>query len=249
MPSVPLTRHDIVALAEPFARGGRRVDLAACERRERGLVFKAPATAGDAGAPNETLRLEVLERGVYGLTRRLECRDGAPATRQAQNHAVATRLGDVESVLLAWHFVDGPGYTIACSHVVDRADAPDVRARPRRRARADARRAGSAPRRREAEPERRVALDAVERVAPDIADDAGRRRREQARQRAGREADQHDALDRLAERAVGTQPSDECGEALRVAAEVERGGPLRRQREHAGVGLRARGRTASCGCV
>ncbi|WP_119292228.1 hypothetical protein [Azohydromonas sediminis] len=78
-----LTHHAVVALVEPFARGGRHVDLAACERRERRLLFKPPATAGDAGAPNETLRLEVLERGAYRLTRMLERRDGAPATRRA----------------------------------------------------------------------------------------------------------------------------------------------------------------------
>ena len=130
MSAPPLSHHDILTLVEPFARRGRHVDLAASQRHERRLVFKPPAT-GDApaapDAPRETLQLEGLERGAYRLTRTLERRDGAQATLQAQGHDVAVLLADVESVPPARHFVDGPGFTIARSYVLDRAGAADVR--------------------------------------------------------------------------------------------------------------------------
>ena len=40
MNAPPLTHHDILALAEPFARRGRRVDLAASDRIARRVVFQ-----------------------------------------------------------------------------------------------------------------------------------------------------------------------------------------------------------------
>jgi hypothetical protein len=40
MPSHPLSHHEILTLAEPFARQGRHLDLAATNRLECSLVFK-----------------------------------------------------------------------------------------------------------------------------------------------------------------------------------------------------------------
>ena len=45
MNAPPLTHHDILALAEPFARRGRRVDLAASDRIARRVVFQETTAA------------------------------------------------------------------------------------------------------------------------------------------------------------------------------------------------------------
>ncbi len=132
MSAPPLSHHDIVALVEPFARRGRHVDLAASQRHERRLVFKPRALQGDephAGVPCDRLQLEDLGRGSYRMSRTLERADGLRATLQAQGGDVAVLLADVDAVPFERHFVDGPGFTIARSYVVERAGAgaPEVR--------------------------------------------------------------------------------------------------------------------------
>ena len=50
MPANPLTHHEILALVEPFTRHGRHVDLAASNRIERRLAFKAIDHPAEADA-------------------------------------------------------------------------------------------------------------------------------------------------------------------------------------------------------
>jgi hypothetical protein len=70
----PLTHHEILGLIGPFTRRGRHADLAASQRNERRLAFKAiehPAPAADRPRLREDLTLEVSERGHYRLIRTL----------------------------------------------------------------------------------------------------------------------------------------------------------------------------------
>ena len=122
MTAPPLTHHDIVALVEPFARRGRHVDLAASRRDERRLVFRPAAAAAPAtDDAAETLELQVLEHGSLRLTRTLARPGGATAQLQATGRDAAALLAAFDGVPAARHFVDGPGYVIARSYVVDPA--------------------------------------------------------------------------------------------------------------------------------
>lgn len=120
MAAPPLTHHDILALAEPFARRGRHVDLAASQRQERRLVFKPRADAApDATSGAETLRLDCLGENWYRLTRTLERGDGLRGVVRAQGPDLAQLLADLDAVPAAQHFVAGPGFAIARSYTLD----------------------------------------------------------------------------------------------------------------------------------
>ena len=87
MSNNPLTHHEILTLAEPFSRGGRQVDLAATDRPERCLVFKARelAAAPPLGEPlREELVLENPRPDLYRLTRTLTTPAGLTATLRVE---------------------------------------------------------------------------------------------------------------------------------------------------------------------
>jgi hypothetical protein len=115
MSAAPLTHHEIIGLAEPFARRGRQVDLAASDRPARRLVFKPVAAAG----LRETLELESLGTGSLRLTRRVSRDDGLQASVQALGADPATLLAQIEAVPLDRHFGQGPGWTLARSYAFD----------------------------------------------------------------------------------------------------------------------------------
>jgi len=124
VPLPPLSHHEILPLAEPFARRGRQVDLAASDRAERRLVFKpvevSAASAGDA-ALQDTLSLDCRDTRRYVLTRTLSASGGLQATLQATGPSPAALLAQVEAIEPARQFRRGEGYAIARSYVLPTA--------------------------------------------------------------------------------------------------------------------------------
>lgn len=126
MPAPPLTHHDILVLVEPFARGGRHLDMAASKRIERQLVFKPVVHADNstsAGTLHEALTLDDLGTGTLKLTRVLTRGDGLQATLQAMGGNGAELLARIESVDLQQHFRSGAGFAVARSYEFDTAGA------------------------------------------------------------------------------------------------------------------------------
>lgn len=103
----PLSHHDVLALAEPFARRGRRVDLAASDRAARRLVFRHPERGDD------TLQLDDLGTGTLRLTRTLVHPSGLQATLEAMGPSAAALLERVEQVEPASQFSAGEGWVVA----------------------------------------------------------------------------------------------------------------------------------------
>jgi hypothetical protein len=101
MTTHPLTHHEILGLIEPFARGGRQVDLAASDRIERKLVFK-PIDHADLTSElvdiNETLKLESLRLNIFRLTRTLTLPCGLQATLLTEGASPGELLSRIESV-------------------------------------------------------------------------------------------------------------------------------------------------------
>src|SRR5512145_2414720 len=96
MAAQPLSHHEIMALAAPFARSGRQVDLAGSDRMARQLVFRPRPLAEDA-ALAERLRLEDGERTAHRLVREIALPGGAPGELRAELRAD----GDDPAELLA----------------------------------------------------------------------------------------------------------------------------------------------------
>lgn len=125
----PLTHHEILGLVEPFARRGRHVDLAATQRAERRLAFRAhdhPAAEGLPGL-RESLVLENPHEGSYRLTRTLHLAPSVQAVLWAEGEAPALLLQQVEAVPPQRQFRVGDGFVTAMSFRVDgwtRAPAP-----------------------------------------------------------------------------------------------------------------------------
>lgn len=122
MTAAPLTHHEILALVEPFARHGKRVDLAASDRQARRLVFhpiEHAADGPDAPALHETLSLESLGTGTCRLTRKLRLPGGLGATLQAQGTQPGELLALIEAVDPRSQFRVAPGRVVARSYWLD----------------------------------------------------------------------------------------------------------------------------------
>ena len=120
----PLTHHDILGLVEPFTRRGRHVDLAASNRIERRLVFKAILPQSDAPAlagVHENLQLELLATGTSRLTREFRRPDGLTARLLAMGPAPGDLLAAVEAIPAERFFSSGPTFTIARSYSLESA--------------------------------------------------------------------------------------------------------------------------------
>jgi hypothetical protein len=97
----PLTHHQILALAAPFSRAGRQVDLAASDRAARRLAFRPvdhAAVPGRHPALTETLQLDAGDVHRFTLTRLLAGTDGLCARLDAQGADPAALLDRVEAV-------------------------------------------------------------------------------------------------------------------------------------------------------
>ncbi len=137
-PTIPYTHHEILGLAEPFARRGLRIDLAASDLAERRLAF-APVDHPGGGPAGSDVRaalcLENPHPQRYRLTRVLTLRDtakdapqdgakdGPPASLQVDGDSPASVLDAIAAVPLAVQFIGVPGCAIALDHhLVLRAD-------------------------------------------------------------------------------------------------------------------------------
>lgn len=134
MAGQPLTHHEIMALAAPFARGGRQVDLAGSDRMARRLVFR-PRPLAEDGALAERLRLEDGERSAHRLVREIVLPDGAPGEPRAELRAElraegadpAELLALIDAVPPAAQWRRGDGWAIALGQRASRADDGSVR--------------------------------------------------------------------------------------------------------------------------
>jgi len=107
----PLTHHEIVAIAAPFTRAGRLVDLAASDRAARRLAFK-PQRVGEL---DEVLQLEPTGDAGWRLTRTLTDDSGLAARLLAEGDDPAELCARIATVAPASHFAQGAGWTIAWS--------------------------------------------------------------------------------------------------------------------------------------
>jgi hypothetical protein len=126
MAAPPLTHHEILQLVEPFARRGRRVDLAASQRLERRIAFRAIEHA-DAVAhmPGivETLSLENPHEGSFRLTRVLTLPCGLEARLRTDGSDPAELLARIESVAPSAQIEGTADAVIARSHRIVRTGA------------------------------------------------------------------------------------------------------------------------------
>jgi len=119
MLSNPLTHHEILTLAEPFSRGGRQVDLAATDRPERRLVFKARelAAAPPLGEPlREELVLENPRSDLYRLTRTLTTPAGLAATLRVEGQGPQGLVEGLERIDPQGQFEVRHGVMVARSY-------------------------------------------------------------------------------------------------------------------------------------
>ena len=126
MPTPPnrpaLTHHEIIRLVEPFARQGRRVDLAASDRAERRIAFKpreGPGSVAGSAPWRETLTLDCRSPGHFVLQRTLVPPDGPAATLCASGPDPGPLLARIEAIAAEHHFEAGPGWTLARSYDTD----------------------------------------------------------------------------------------------------------------------------------
>jgi hypothetical protein len=113
--AVPWTHHELIPLVEPFARRGRRVDMAASNRLERRLVFRAVAHAAEPQL-SDTLQLDTPAGGVFRLTRMLARPDGLQARLVAEGPSPAALLEAFDAVPAQRQFGAGPGFELALGH-------------------------------------------------------------------------------------------------------------------------------------
>lgn len=101
-----------MALAAPFARAGRQVDLARSDRIARLLRFRERPLAGQA-ALHEGLRLEEGSRAPLRLVREIALPCGAVAELQAEGDDAAELLARVDAVPPEAQWRRGEGWEIA----------------------------------------------------------------------------------------------------------------------------------------
>ncbi|MBK8764111.1 MAG: hypothetical protein IPM01_05610 [Burkholderiaceae bacterium] len=129
----PLTHHQIIALAEPFVRRGRQVDLQASDRLARRLLFKPISTEvpdPQLAGLTEVLQIDQPEPGRYRLTRLLTLPGGLQAGLQAEGAKPDDLLALVETVPAARQFDTGAGWRIARWHRLDATAHGATRGRP-----------------------------------------------------------------------------------------------------------------------
>lgn len=124
MPDAPLTHHEILAIVEPFARKGRRVDLAASDRFARRIAFRDVERAADAAAGQPALRestaLEPREGGGWRLVRTLVASAAGPASTLTVSGAEpAALLAAMDAVDARRQLDAGPGWTLAVDQRLD----------------------------------------------------------------------------------------------------------------------------------
>lgn len=120
----PLTHHEILALAEPFTRRGRHVDLAASDRLARRLLFKPRLrTLADHGSPpnapltlKETLQLDNPAGPHFRLTRTLTDEAGRVATLRVEGPEPGRLIEQVDAIDPGRQFPTLAGLRVASSY-------------------------------------------------------------------------------------------------------------------------------------
>ncbi len=127
MAASPLTHHEILRLVEPFTRRGRSIDLPACDRLERRLVFK-PIVYGEetpnCGAVTDGLRLENPQAEIYRLIRTLTPQQGAAAVLVAEGRDPGELLARIAAVPPQCPFETAADVVIARSYRLNAASGP-----------------------------------------------------------------------------------------------------------------------------
>ena len=123
MAAPPLTHHEILELAAPFARRGRHVDLSASNRIDRRILFKPIEHPAGMGLPGlrESLELHSHGTGTCVLTRVLSPNSGPQARLLAMGSRPDGLLARIESVAPRQQFGAGSGYLVSRSYEVDSA--------------------------------------------------------------------------------------------------------------------------------
>ncbi|NCC29864.1 MAG: hypothetical protein EOM22_17410 [Gammaproteobacteria bacterium] len=121
-PRIPLTHHEILALAEPFTRRGRHVDLAGSDRLARRIRFKPTeysATLDGPGGLTETLVLENPGRQHFRLIRTLTDAAGRVATLRSDGPDPKVLIERVDAVDPRRQFPRLGGVRAACSYRIE----------------------------------------------------------------------------------------------------------------------------------
>ena len=121
-PRIPLTHHEILALAEPFTRRGRHVELAGSDRLARRILFRPtehPGTPDGPGALTETLVLENPGRQHFRLIRTLTDAAGRVATLRSDGPDPKVLIERVDAVDPRRQFPTLGGVCVACSYRVE----------------------------------------------------------------------------------------------------------------------------------
>lgn len=110
-PLPPLSHHEILALAGPFARSGHRVDLQSSDRAARQLAFQARSLPAEGDLPplQEALTLQQPQPGDWTLTRRLALPDGRSATLSVAGDDPGALLARLAAVPPAQQFCVAAG--------------------------------------------------------------------------------------------------------------------------------------------
>ncbi|MBK1646289.1 hypothetical protein CKO25_16875 [Thiocapsa imhoffii] len=119
---IPLSHHDIIALAEPFTRSGRQVDLAASDRLARRIQFKPThhrAETDGATLLTEHLVLEHLGRRHFRLTRILTNAAGQQATLRGDGPEPGRLLVQIDRVPVARHVQRIGGATLVINYRIE----------------------------------------------------------------------------------------------------------------------------------
>lgn len=121
MPVAPLTHHEIMALVEPFARRGYHVDLAATNRQERRIAFKAidHSPTSDRRNVKEELHLQCGKPQIFSLQRRLTVPPAISAVVEVTGPSVSDLLERMSQVPLDRAFFTSGGAQLAESHFIE----------------------------------------------------------------------------------------------------------------------------------
>jgi hypothetical protein len=110
----------MLAAVAPFARAGRRVDLAASDRAARRIAFAPIMHPPAEGLPalREQLELVGEDDDAWRLRRRLSTDDGPAAELEIEGGAPEALQQALAAVDPASQFLLGPGWLLACRHTL-----------------------------------------------------------------------------------------------------------------------------------
>jgi hypothetical protein len=121
----PLTHHQILARAAPFVRAGHAVDLPACDRVARRVVFRhRPCTDDGPGLVDDGLAFDDLGDDGIRLERRVTHAAAGAATLTASGPDTAALLAAVAALPATGFFLASGGVVAALDRRLDVPSAP-----------------------------------------------------------------------------------------------------------------------------